>query len=291
MTAFTNNYKFAVALTLPAMEEYSATRTVAMWLRNINEWVKQWGGLLSLFFGAGILLAAFQFAANYGAVRELVRSQAENVGKIPSIERDVATARPYIGQLPGIAEQTSKIPTMDKRLFAVSRSLDRDVIPNLNILLDKANLPKVQPAKIEEIAELLEKDRAKWQPALSETAKHTNAAVSELAENFWTIGDQVLQPEVEKIAVDAVKPLVLAWNEEKERRLERAKSAPRPPGQSFDPGSVLSPPRPEVRASIKDGVIFISGIVSSAQAKAEIEQAFQELRPKHIENKLEVKPW
>jgi len=262
-----------------------------MMIHAINEWVKNWGGLLGLLLGTGVLIAAFQFAVNYGTVAEQLRAHNENIAKIPGIENKLSLHEPYLAKLPVIQEQTSKVPLIERKLFTLGRSMDRDVIPNLNILLEDKKLPKVQPVKIEEIAALLEKDGAKWQPTLLQTARETKAAVSTLTEDFWKVGDQILQPRVEETAADEKKSLMLAWTEEKERRIERARSAPQLPGQAFNPGSVPLPFMPELRASVKNGTIFLEGVVPDAEAKSGIEQAFRRLQPKHLENKLKINRW
>lgn len=126
--------------------------------------------------------------------------------------------------------------------------------------------------------------------ALEKQVDSTAKEVSGLSEDFWVIGDRILQPKVEEIAKKHLRSLRSEWKKEVARR-KQTRTEP-PPGQSiFPPGVTTGPSEPKIEARIENGIIIIDGLVPSPAAKESIAQAMWRLRPGGVKNNLQIKPW
>ncbi len=273
-------------LTFGLLRTYHTQSGGLCMLSTVNGWIKRWGGFLGLLCGSGVVFAAFQVASNFAATNAQLAIYGPSIQKVPGVESSVSQIQAQISNLPAIQANTDKIPTIDKKVAVLGSSIDRSVIPALNEVRKERSLPDVPPVRIEDVRALLREQKQQLEGLITQSSQQQKSALTDLSTDVWRIGDPILQPKVESLSAKWQQTLSAAWSAEA-RRQEVVNSG-HPPGQSFTGGAVLLPPKPEIKAQIRDGVIVVEGKVPAEATKEEIGKSFLALRPKNVVNQLTV---
>ena len=188
-------------------------------------------------------------------------------------------------ELTSVNANMQTFPTMQRRADAMWAKINQEVIPRLNALDKKA--PPVQPAQISAIIESQQKMLVSTAELRQQLGTLSDQA-REISSDQWRIGDRILSPIVQKAAADALKPIHEEWVQSLRSQHETGRPSS---GTAFVPGGVVLLTEPEIRTSVREGIVTVSGVVPNSEAKKSIIVAIEKINPrKVVAEGLTIKP-